>query len=72
MSALTLAAGRLPGPLRARAARWLADLDAARRRRAEFNRCYEELSALDDRALADLGIARSEIGKTARRATLGR
>lgn len=39
-----------------------------RAQRAEFNRVFAELSTMDDRELADIGIARASIGAIAREA----
>jgi uncharacterized protein YjiS (DUF1127 family) len=39
----------------------LHDLTAALAERRRIRRAYDELSALDDRSLADIGISRSEI-----------
>lgn len=44
------------------------EIAAARQRRAVFRRTWAELHALSDRDLADLGIARTEIGALAREA----
>jgi uncharacterized protein YjiS (DUF1127 family) len=49
-------------------ARWetlLSDIRARRARRRVFRSTHSELSALSDRELADLGLARSEIGRIA-------
>ena len=45
-----------------------ANVAAWRSRRALFNQTYNELNALSDRDLADLGLARSDIGRIAREA----
>ena len=47
-------------------AAWVRD---ARRVRAEYRRVYDELAALSDRDLTDLGIHRSDIAGVARAAT---
>ena len=44
------------------------EIAAARQRRAIFRRTWSELNALSDRDLADLGLARSDIGALARKA----
>ena len=49
-------------------ARWdsiMTDIRAYRARRQVFRSTHWELSALSDRDLADLGLARSEIGRIA-------
>jgi len=43
-------------------------LRAQRARQAAFRQTYDELAALSDRELADLGIARSDIADIAREA----
>lgn len=39
-------------------------------RRAAYNALYNELNAMSDRELADIGLARSEIGDVARKHAL--
>ena len=46
-----------------------ASLNDARRARAEYRRVYDELAALSDRDLADLGIHRSDVAGVARAAS---
>lgn len=47
----------------------LAALNAWRARRADYLQTVHELSSLDNRELADLGIARCDIPRVAREAT---
>jgi len=65
-----MAFNELIGAPRGAMARMIDDLRrriaAARQRRAVFQKTWAELHALSDRDLADLGIARSEIGGLAR------
>jgi uncharacterized protein YjiS (DUF1127 family) len=56
--------------LRQRYADFVQRLRAARKARAVYTRTVEELSALSDRDLADLGIARIGIEDIAREAAL--
>ena len=42
-------------------AAWLKQLNAKRIERAQINRTIKELSALDDRALSDMGLTRGDI-----------
>ena len=44
----------------------LDSIRQAAARRAAFNALYDELNAMSDRELADIGLARSEIGDVAR------
>ncbi|MDA7430392.1 DUF1127 domain-containing protein [Primorskyibacter aestuariivivens] len=43
----------------------VANIRQAAARRAAFNALYDELNAMSDRELADIGLARSEIGDVA-------
>ena len=52
----------LPATLQTVANAW----KIARAKRAVFNRTYNELNALDDRDLADIGIARGAVRNLAR------
>lgn len=54
--------------LTARLAGLRAEWDAWRARRALFRQTYDELAALSDRELADIGLHRTEIGRVAREA----
>jgi uncharacterized protein YjiS (DUF1127 family) len=56
----TQTAPALPG-LRGQVSRLATALAAARKRRAIYNRTYNELASQSDRELADLGIHRSQI-----------
>jgi uncharacterized protein YjiS (DUF1127 family) len=51
---------------------WVARLQEARARRAEFNRTVRELQMLSDRDLADLGISRFSIEDLAREHAFGK
>ena len=42
-------------------AAWLRELNAKRIQKAEIKRTIKELSALDDRALSDMGLTRGDI-----------
>ena len=62
LSNTTPVAHGILGKLNEIAAAWQANRD----RRAVFARTYNELSALSDRDLADIGIARRDISEIAR------
>lgn len=64
----TLSNGSITGDLYARLRETLRTRIAANR---EFRRTYDELHALNDRDLADLGIARSDIGRIAKQTVYG-
>ena len=51
---------------------WVARLQEARARRAEFDRTVRELQMLSDRDLADLGISRLSIEDLAREHVYGK
>ena len=51
---------------------WVARMQEARARRAEFHRTVRELRMLSDRDLADLGISRLSIEDIAREHVFGK
>jgi uncharacterized protein YjiS (DUF1127 family) len=68
MAFATYTTTTIPGAsLFARISSYVADLKAARLRRNEYLRTVAELSAMQDRELADLGISRYDIHDIAAR-----
>ena len=58
MTTITMAADSIGLP---RVATWFKKLNAKRLERAQIKRTMNELSALDDRALNDMGLTRGDI-----------
>lgn len=54
------------GALKARFSQWLEQFSEQRKLAREYRRTFNELDALRDRELADLGIARADISRIAR------